>query len=210
LFIATAKKRCLKNKKRNGAEKNMTIRDAKISDAGVLSEIYKYYVDNFSYSFEYTAPSAEEFAKRISGVLSNFPFLVCEDNSEIIGYAYAHQFKERKAYQWVCETSIYIKNDCIQKGAGSMLYAKLLAAVKQQGYVKAYAVLGCPNDGSEIFHKKMGFSLEATLSNIGYKLGSWHDIKYYVIELNPLHGNMPEPLEYKQITRKRVFGVVPL
>ena len=177
----------------------MTIREAKANDADELSEIYKYYVDNFPYSFEYISPSAEELAKRISDISGKFPFFVCENNSEIIGFAYAHQFKERKAYQWVCETSIYAKNGCTQKGIGSMLYGKLLPAIKQQGFVKAYAVLGCPNIGSEIFHKKMGFSLEATLPNIGYKLGSWHDIKYYSLELNAFRDDMPEPLEYRQI-----------
>jgi len=60
-------------------------------------------------------------------------------------------------------------------------------------------VLGCPNEGSEIFHQKMGFSLATTLPNIGYKLGSWHDIKYYVLELNPFREDMLEPIEYAQI-----------
>ena len=180
-------------------DENMTIREAEVSDAGALSEIYKYYVDNFPYSFEYTAPSSEEFANRIGDISAKFPFFVCEENGEIIGFAYAHQFKERKAYQWVCETSIYAKDGGTQKGVGRLLYEKLLPALKQQGFVKAYAVLGCPNEGSEIFHQKMGFSLEATLPNIGYKLGSWHDIKYYVLELNPFRDDMPEPLAYKQI-----------
>lgn len=177
----------------------MTIREAVVNDANALSEIYKYYVDNFSYSFEYIAPSAEEFAKRIVDISKKFPFFVCEDNGGIVGFAYAHQFKERKAYQWVCETSIYTKSGCIQKGVGSMLYSKLLPALKKQGFVKAYAILGCPNEGSEIFHEKMGFSLAATLTDIGYKHDSWHDIKYYVLELNPFRDDMPEPIEYGQI-----------
>lgn len=177
----------------------MTIREAIVKDADALSEIYKYYVDNFPYSFEYIAPSAEEFAERITIISKKFPFFICEDNGEIIGFAYAHQFKDRKAYQWVCETSIYAKNGRTQKGIGSMLYSKLLPALKKQGFVKAYAVLGCPNEGSEIFHEKMGFSLVAKLSDIGYKLHSWHDIKYYVLELNSLRDDMPEPMDYGQI-----------
>lgn len=181
----------------------MIIREAIISDAGSLSEIYKYYVDNFSYSFEYAAPSAEEFAERIAAVSGEFPFFVCEDRGEITGFAYAHKFKERKAYQWVCETSIYVKSGCTQKGIGSMLYAALLPVLKQQGFVKAFAVLGCPNEGSEIFHEKIGFSLVATLPDIGYKFGVWHDIKYYVLELNTFTHDMPEPLEYQQIRQEK-------
>ncbi len=177
----------------------MIIREATTSDANALSKIYKYYVDNFPYSFEYVAPSIKEFSERIVDISKKFPFFVCEDNGEIVGFAYAHQFKERKAYQWVCETSIYVKNGCTQKGIGRMLYAKLIPILKKQGFVKAYAVLGCPNQGSEIFHEKMGFSLVATLPDIGYKLGCWHDIKYYVLEFNPFRDDMPEPIEYGQI-----------
>ncbi len=177
----------------------MIVREAEAGDAESLSEIYRYYVENFSYSFEYTAPSAGEFEKKILDISKKFPFFVCEENGEIFGFAYAHQFRERKAYQWVCETSIYVKNGCAQKGAGRLLYEKLLPALKKQGFVKAYAVLGCPNEGSELFHKKMGFSLAATLPDIGYKFGSWHDIKYYVLELNPFRDDMSEPSEYVRL-----------
>jgi len=177
----------------------MLIRNAITNDAEELSEIYAYYVENFPYSFEYESPSAIEFKKRIVEISKKFPFFVCEDNGEIIGFAYAHQFKERKAYQWVCETSVYAKDGHAQKGIGSMLYGKLLPALKQQGFVKAYAVLGCPNEGSEIFHEKMGFVLEATLPNIGYKLGAWHDIKYYALGLNASRDDMPEPMAYRQV-----------
>ena len=177
----------------------MIIREVNLNHAEALSDIYKYYVDNTSYTFEYSAPSAREFSARIEAITKKFPFFVCEDNGEIIGYAYANMFKERKAYQWVCETSIYIKNGSTQKGAGKLLYEKLLLALKKQGFVKAVAVLGCPNEGSEVFHQKMGFSLAATLPAIGFKHGAWHDIKYYVIELNQIRDNMSEPLEYGQI-----------
>ena len=180
----------------------MTIREAKVNDAEVLSEIYKYYVDNFPYSFEHVAPSAEEFANRISDISEKFPFIVCEENDKIIAFAYAHQFKERKAYQWVCEISIYVKKDCTQKGVGRLLYEKLLPLLKKQGFVKVLAVLGCPNEGSELFHQNMGFSLVSTLPDIGYKHGSWHDIKYYVFELNPYRKDMPEPLTYNQIKQE--------
>lgn len=182
----------------------MTIREVNPNDAGALSEIYKYYVDNTCYTFEYIAPSAREFAGRIEEVKEKFPFFVCEDNGEIIGYAYAHRFKERKAYQWVCETSIYVKHGSTRKGAGKLLYENLLPALKKQGFVKAIAVLGCPNEGSEVFHRKMGFTLASTLPNIGFKHGAWHDIKYYVLELNPYRDNMPEPLEYHQIRQNTI------
>ena len=177
----------------------MIIREATVTDSSELSEIYKYYVDHSSYSFEYLAPSAEEFSKRMIRILERFPYFVCVEGEEILGFAYAHEFKERKAYQWVCETSIYTKKSCTQKGIGTMLYAELIPALKRQGYVKAIAVLGCPNEGSEIFHQKMGFSLAATLPDIGYKQDSWHDTKYYVLDLNELSNDMPDPIEYTKV-----------
>lgn len=135
----------------------MLIREVNIDDAAALADIYKYYVDNFSYSFEYVAPSVGEFARRINEIAKIYPFFVCEDQGEIIGYAYAHRFKERKAYQWVCETSIYVKKGCTQRGIGRLLYENLLSALKRQGFTKAIAVIGCPNEGSERFHQKKAF-----------------------------------------------------
>ena len=176
----------------------MIIREATKNDADALSEIYKFYVENYTYSFEYTAPLAESFAKKIADISEQFPFFVCEHNGEIIGFAYANKFKDRKAYQWVCETSIYTKHGFTQNGAGKLLYENLLTTLKHLGFVKAFAVLGCPNEGSEIFHQKMGFSYVATIPDIGYKHGAWHDIKYYVFELNPFFNDMPEPIKYQQ------------
>ena len=177
----------------------MIIRDATEKDSKELSEIYKYYVENFSYSFEYAAPSAEAFSEKIAAIAGQFPFLLCERDGEILGFAYAKPFKEREAYQWICETSIYAKNGCTQQGVGAMLYAKLVSALKKQGYVKAYAVLGCPNKGSEQFHQSMGFSLAATFADIGYKHGAWHDVKYYALELNRACDDMPKPIAYGEM-----------
>ena len=174
----------------------MIIRFATADDAKELSEIYAYYVINSPYSFEYEAPSREEFAQRIIETLKFFPFLVCEDNHEILGFAYAHNYKERKAFQWVCETSIYVKNGLAPKGIGTALYKELLPILKKQGFTKAFAVLGCPNENSERFHEKMGFTYLATFSDMGYKLNGWHDIKYYTFNLNPICNEINEPLAY--------------
>jgi len=174
----------------------MLIRLATPDDAKELSEIYAYYVNNFPYSFEYEAPSVEEFSKRIAEILKFFPFLVCEENTEILGFANAHKYAERKAYQWICETSIYVKHGLVQKGIGTALYQKLLSILKKQGFIKVFAILGCPNEGSEIFHKKMGFTFLATLPDMGYKFGCWHDIKYFVLHLNSISDTMNEPIAY--------------
>ncbi|MDR3120316.1 MAG: GNAT family N-acetyltransferase [Clostridiales bacterium] len=193
----------------------MKIRLARLSDAAALAEIYAYYVENFSYSFEYEAPGAADFARRIESTLSFFPFFVCEGavgaedmegaegatggnggESVIDGYAYAHFYHERKAYQWVCETSVYTRNGRRQRGVGTALYKALLPALASQGFTKALAVLGCPNEGSEIFHQKMGFTQLAEFKNMGYKFAEWHDVKYYEYQLNPVRERMAEPISY--------------
>ena len=176
----------------------MEIRIAAAEDAKQISEIYAYYVENFPYSFEYEAPSAKEFEKRIAETLQFFPFFVCEENSRILGFAYAHRHRERKAYQWVCETSIYVKQGLTQKGIGTALYSKLLPMLKKQGFVKTFAILGCPNEASEKFHEKMGFAFLAVLPDMGYKFDCWHDIKYFVFHLNPMVGDMKAPIAYSE------------
>jgi phosphinothricin acetyltransferase len=185
-----------KSGKIKSGDKKMLIKIATAGDAKEISEIYAYYVENFPYSFEYEAPSAEEFSRRITETLPFFPFFVCEENVEILVFAYAHRYRERRAYQWLCETSIYVKHGSTQKGIGAALYQRLLPILKKQGFVKAFAILGCPNKGSEMFHEKMGFDFLAVLPDMGYKFDCWHDIKYFVLHLNPMSDNMKAPIAY--------------
>lgn len=174
----------------------MIIRLGSSGDADEIAGIYKYYVDNYPYSFEYTAPDSDEFRGRISDVTSFYPFYVCEDNGELLGFAYAHKLKEREAYKWLCETTIYVKHNITQNGIGTALYNELIPVLKRQGFTKAFAVIGCPNIGSERFHEKMSFQLLAVFPNMGYKHGTWHDVKHYVYDLNPVTDNMIPPIPF--------------
>jgi len=181
-----------------GVDDGLKIRLATVADAEELSRIYAYYVENFPYSFEYEAPSAQTFVERIEDVLRFYPYFVCEEaaGGEILGFAYAHAYHERKAYQWVCETSIYVRHDTRRGGVGRALYGRLLPALQKQGFTKAFAILGCPNPASEAFHARMGFQLLATFPDMGYKLGAWHDVRYYVYEFNRAAPGMREPVAY--------------
>ncbi|MDR3052052.1 MAG: GNAT family N-acetyltransferase [Oscillospiraceae bacterium] len=176
------------------------IRSARLGDAPALADMYRYYVERFPYSFEYTAPDAAEFERRIAETQRFFPFLVCERDAKVLGYAYAHFYHPRKAYQWVCETSVYTRHDCMQRGVARALYDVLLPALKWQGFAKAFAILGCPNEGSEAFHRKLGFSLLATFPDMGYKMAQWHDVKYFVRALNPVTDYMPPPRPYEDVS----------
>ena len=141
----------------------MIIRNAAEADGKEAAEIYRYYVDNFPYSFEYTAPSAKEFSERITLISEKFPFSVCEEGGEILGYAYAHQFKERKAYQWVCETTVYVKKGCTQNGIGRMLYAQLLQALKSRAMQKHMLFSGVRTKAAKYFIKKWVFAWQQCL-----------------------------------------------
>ncbi|MDR1542380.1 MAG: GNAT family N-acetyltransferase [Clostridiales bacterium] len=175
------------------------IRLATLADSKPLNEIYSYYVCNTPFTFECVPPTSDEFSVRICEALEYFPFYVYEDGGEILGYAYAHKYHEREAYRWICETSIYIRANLQRKGVGAALYEKVLKSVKDQGFSKALAILGCPNEPSEAFHLKMGFTLMAVFPRMGFKLDGWHDVAYYVMELNQAKDKMSEPVPYWMI-----------
>ncbi len=97
----------------------LSVRPVQISDAERLAEIYLYYVDDTAVSFEYKAPSAEEFIKRIEHTTEKYPYLVCEKDDLVVGYAYAGAYNVREAYTWTVSMSIYVDKDHRREGIGS-------------------------------------------------------------------------------------------
>lgn len=162
------------------------LRVANISDAKALSEIYKYYVENTTISFEYTAPDAYEFSKRITDKLEKYPFIVAEENGSVVGYAYASAFRERAAYGWDAELSVYIDNAKCHKGIGTKLYNALIAILKLQNFVSLYAGITIPNSASVALHKKFGFNVVGTYHSVGYKNNCWLDVAWYEKTLGDL------------------------
>ena len=157
------------------------IRTASLQDAKELLEIYRPYVEHTAITFEYTPPTEEKFAGRIRGVLSKYPYLVAEGKGKILGYAYVSSFKEREAYDWAVETSIYVSEDARRTGAGSLLYEALEDYLKRQNVINVNACIAYPNPGSIAFHEKYG-----------YKLGQWLDMVWMEKMLGP-HPEQPEP-----------------
>lgn len=154
----------------------MNIRIAKPEDSKELVNIYKYYVENTSITFEYDVPSTEEFYERIKNTLKKYPYLVAEEDGKIYGYAYASSFKSRQAYDWAVETSIYVKNSDSRHGVGTLLYNELEKYLKMQNIINVNACITYPNEKSEEFHKKFGYKTIAHFTKCGYKLGKWHDM----------------------------------
>lgn len=161
----------------------MKIRYVEEKDAKELVNIYKPYVEDTAISFEYTTPSVEEFKNRIKTTLEKYPYILVEDDGEILGYAYASAFKSRIAYKKSVETSIYVKKTNRSNGIGRMLYEKMEELLKQQGIVNMCACItkGEEDDpksdpASRKFHEKMGFKLVGEFKHIGYKFDKWYGI----------------------------------
>lgn len=161
----------------------ITIRTAVLQDAEVLLEIYAPYVKNTAITFEYDVPTVEEFAGRMSNVLRRYPYLVAEVDGEPAGYAYAGPFKERAAYDWAVETTVYVKEDMKKHGIGRALYEALEKTLAAQGILNLNACIAFPEKEDEYlttdsvkFHKKMGFSEVGRFHKCGCKFGRWYDM----------------------------------
>lgn len=172
------------------------IRHATNHDAEAILKIYKPFIENTAITFEYTVPSIEEFQLRITPIIEHYPYLVCEFNNEVIGYAYAHKFRERAAYDWDIETSVYVNDQFHQKGIATKLYEKLLEECILQGFHNAFAGITLPNIKSEKFHAKLGFTEIGVFKNAGFKQGAWHSVLFMERNLIPCDG-VPEPVKPK-------------
>ena len=162
---------------------DLIIKFVKIEDAPSLLSIYSQYVVNTAITFEYDVPSLEEYVQRIEKNTSEFPWLVCFRNDEIVGYAYASKFRYRTAYQWSPETTIYLSPLIHGKGIAKILYETLFSILRSQGYFSVFAGIAIPNDKSEGLHIGTGFVEIGVFKNIGYKLGAWHSTRWYQLKL---------------------------
>ena len=134
-------------KNENEIKEDIIIRAATVEDAESLLDIYGYYVENSSLSFEYNVPSVEKFKKRIKDTLGFYPYLVAQSQGgEVIGYAYASAINPRPAYSWNAVLSIYLNKDRRRAGIGRQLYTKIEEILKAQGFVKSIVHLTLPVD----------------------------------------------------------------
>ena len=156
----------------------MVIRNAMEKDLPEILKIYSHYVNTTAYSFEYIPPTQEEFLARFRRITAQFPYFVCEENGEVIGYAYADKPFERAAYAWCAEPSVYLRPDARGKGIGRVLYEALELALTRQGYYVLYAIITTSNTASIAFHRALGYRHLADFPNCGFKLGAWQGITW--------------------------------
>ena len=168
----------------------MPVRDATEDDAGACAAIYAPYVTDTAITFEYEPPSAAEMARRIASAQRAHAWLVLEDSadvggSRVVGYAYASPFKERAAYRWSCEVSVYLEAGRHRSGSGQQLYEALFARLAERGFRRLVAVMTLPNDASEGLHRALGFEPVGTFRRVGWKHGQWRDVAWAKRSIGP-------------------------
>src|SRR5687768_4775135 len=153
-----------------------TLRDATEHDAAAIAAIYAPYCTSTPISFEVEAPSADEMCSRIEKVLPLYPWLVCECDDGLAGYAYAGRHNERAAYRWSVNVAIYLSARHHRRGIGRALYSALFSLLVEQGFYTAFAGITLPNEASVGLHRAMGFENVGIYHAAGYKRGAWHDV----------------------------------
>jgi L-amino acid N-acyltransferase YncA len=155
-----------------------TIRDATGDDAAACAAIYAPYVAGTTVSFEDEPPCAEEIGRRIANARQTHAWLVLEEDGEVVGYAYAAPVKQRAAYRWSCEVSVYLAQGRAGSGRGRALYEALFSRLAERGYRQAIAGMTLPNEPSAGLHRALGFEPIGVQRRIGWKHGAWRDVAW--------------------------------
>jgi phosphinothricin acetyltransferase len=161
-------------------------------DAAGCAAIYAPYVTDTMISFEYEPPVETEIATRIRRYASTHAWLVAEQSGEIVGFAYGSPHRERDAYRWAADVSVYIAPEVHRQGIGRALYEALFAELGRRGVQILCAGIGLPNDASVALHESLGFVPVGIYHRIGFKFGTWWDVGWWQLELAPANGGPPE------------------
>lgn len=175
---------------------NYNIRLITPADADAALAVYAPYVLHTANTFEYEIPSVDDFRTKIEKITAQYPWLVCECDGEIVGYAYGSTHRERAAYQWSPESTVYISDKHHRKGIARVLYNTLFALLQQQGYINVFASVLVTNVNSVEFHRAYGFEEIGLFKNIGYKLGEWHTNLWfqYTLQEHVIDPSVPIPI----------------
>jgi L-amino acid N-acyltransferase YncA len=173
----------------------MLVRPGAAADAAACVAIYRPYVLDSVITFELDVPTVETMAARIGAARETYEWLVLEVDGDIFGYAYAQPLNPRPAYRWSVETSVYLARDRVRSGGGRKLYAELLARLVRRGYRRAFAGITQPNDASNGLHQAFGFRSAGRYERVGWKLGAWHDVQWWQLDLVAPDDEVDPPAE---------------
>lgn len=179
------------------------VRIANQNDGAAIAAIYKPFVTDTAISFELFPPSSDEMAARILKTLQRYPWLVCEVDKKIVGYAYGSLFRTRHAYQWTTEVSAYVDPKYQRLGLGGRLYRTLFRILIQQGFISALAGITLPNPGSVAFHESFGFTPVGVYHNVGYKMDVWYGVGWWEKRLQDLPKNPTDPQPFEIFREER-------
>ncbi len=160
------------------------IRQVSIEDADKIAEIYNYFIESTIATFEEQLIDVEEMKKRILGVIQKFPWIVYENNGQIMGYAYAGIWKNRSAYKHSVEITVYLNQKITSNGIGSKLYYELIKQLKELGVHVVIGGISLPNEISVALHEKFGFKKVAHFKEVGYKFNKWVDVGYWQLTIS--------------------------
>jgi len=175
------------------------IRLATGQDAGQISAIYAPIVQQTIISFEVEPPTADEMRRRIENTLDRLPWLVCEREGRVAGYADASEHSARAAYQWSVDVSAYVHERERRAGVGRALYRSLFAVLALQGFYNAYVGISLPNPASVGLHEAVGFRPVGLYRGVGYKLGAWHDVGWWERSLQERVASPKAPVNLRTV-----------
>ena len=195
----------LKNKKKGGF---IVIRIAQKKDAKAIQAIYSPYVKNTTITFDYEVPSIVDFETKIEKTLNHYPFLVYEHYGEVIGYAYAHPYMEKAAYQWSAVLTVYLNEQHTGLRIGQALYQSLIDLLSFQGFKNIYACVTIPNEKSKRLHESFGFREVGFFKEAGFKNGKWYAINWFEKRIGSF-GEMPEAvIPFKELEIKTISATL--
>jgi L-amino acid N-acyltransferase YncA len=178
---------------------SITMRIATFDDAAQVLEIYAPFCLATPVSFETEAPTVEEIRRRIESTLEFFSWLVALEEERVLGYAYASRHRDRAAYRWSADVSVYVREEARGKGLGRALYTSLFAILRLQGIYNILAGITLPNPASVALHEAMGMRPLGVYSGIGFKCGEWHDVGWWQLALRS-HRDLPlEPVAFPDL-----------
>lgn len=187
----------------NGSASAVSIRVATPGDGEALAAIYAPVVRDTATSFETEPPTGEVMAARVASTVATHPYLVAEREGKVVGYAYASKHRERAAYRWSVDVTVYIAPEAHRAGVGRQLYTRLLDILRAQGFRSAFAGIALPNAGSVGLHEAMGFTPVGIYRNVGFKHGAWHSVGWWGLELTD-DGEAPsEPVAFSELDLSR-------
>ncbi len=189
------------------------IRIARDEDAAAIHAIYAPSITDGVATFETELPGVAVMRERIRARLKHYPWLVWEEERDVLAYAYAGRFRERAAYDWIAETSIYVRDDAHRRGIARRLYGMLLGVMRLQGMTQAVGVITLPGTISVAMHEAMGFSAAGVWRQCGYKLGQWWDVGVWQKELqraaSPPQSVIPFPEMIDSTALQRLLAAPP-